>query len=782
MTMKGERRMVEARKDHKAEDRKEMNEIIRKDRETFLTILENYPHGVALVLKDGTYRYINQKFTDITGYTMDEVQTGRQWFKNAFPDPEYRRGVISTWSADTKRAGPGEREVRVFTVSCADGSQKKISIVTVVLQTGDFIVSYEDVTEQRRKEENLLLTQFSIDHASESIFWIKPGGGFSYVNEAACRMLGFTSHDLLRMSVYDIVPDFVKEDGSRLWDSIKNRGALTFESQFRARDGRLLPVEVTGNYVQFRGREYVLVFSRDITWRKRAKEALDEERERLSVTLGSIGDGVIATDTEGRIVLINAVAAHLTGWTHDEATGRQVEEVFRIINEKTRKECENPITKVLRTGRTVALGNHTLLISREGLELVIADSGAPIRKADGSVIGVVLVFRDVTMKLKAEEELSRISRLESIGVLAGGIAHDFNNILSMVLGNVSLARLYATKDTEKAVAKCRDAEQAIVRAKDLTQQLLTFSKGGTPVKKTASIVEVLKESARFALTGTSTLCEFDFPDDLSPVEMDEGQIGQVISNLAINAHQAMPNGGAVRIKAENAVLREDAARHGYPLRPGRYVKISVSDQGEGIPRERLGKIFDPYFTTKKKGSGLGLAIAYSIIKNHDGFITAESVAGKGSVFTIYLPASAHPAPSPGNVKEQTTSGRGRILIMDDEEMIRSITGEMLDSLGYEAGFAVNGEEALALFNKARGEGRPFDGMLLDLTIPGGMGGVEVMARMRETDPDVPAVVLSGYSNSPVMLTFGEHGFKGVLSKPYTLQELSETISKIIGGK
>ena len=777
MTTEVEQHVAEAREDHRATD-----EMIRKDRETFLTILENYPHGVALVLKDGTYRYLNQKFMEITGYSPKDIQTGWQWFEKAYPDPEYRRGVMSTWSIDVKKAEPGEREARVFTVRCKDGSQKEINIVTVVLQTGDFIVSYEDVTEQRKKEENLLLTQFSIDHASESIFWIKPSGRFSYVNEAASRMLGYPSHELLRMSIYDIVPDFSKEDGTRLWNSIKGRGALTFESQFRTKADKLFPAEITGSYVQFRGQEYVLVFSRDITERKGAQEALDEERERLSVTLGSIGDGVIATDMEGRIVLFNAVAEQLTGWAHEEAAGRQIEQVFHIIDEETRGECENPVAKVLRTGRIVALENHTVLISKEGLELVIADSGAPIRRTDGSVIGVVLVFRDMTIRLKVEEELSRISKFESIGVLAGGIAHDFNNILSMVLGNVSLARLYIAKDGEKAVSKCRDAEQAIVRAKDLTQQLLTFSKGGTPLKRTSSAAEILKDSARFALTGTSTLCEFDFTHDLSPVEIDQGQINQVISNLVINAHQAMPNGGTITIKAENMTFPEDASRHGYLLRPGRYVKISVSDQGEGIPREHLGKIFDPYFTTKIKGSGLGLTMAHSIIKNHDGFITAESAIGKGTVFTIYLPASTHAAPPSKKVEEHMTNGGGRILIMDDEEMIRSITGEMLDSLGYEAAFATNGEEALALFTKAREEDRPFDGMLLDLTIPGGMGGVEVMAKLREIDPDARAIVLSGYSNNPVMMTSGEHGFSGVLSKPYTLGELSETLSKILGGK
>lgn len=761
------------------ESEKGAENAIRKNQETFFTILENYPLGVAFVTKEGKYEYINQKFTDVTGYTLMDIPTGRQWFEKAFPDPEYRRGVISTWFIDTSTRGSGEKERRVFTVTCKDGTEKATSIVTVKLDTGDFVVSYEDITEQRKREENLLLTQFSIDHASDMIFWITSDSKFSYVNEASCRVLGYSSDELLSQSIFHINPDYPEEEGKHLWRKIKEWGSLTFESLFRAKDGKIFPVEITGNYVQFRGMEYVLFFARNIADRKQAEEALYAEKERLSVTLGSIGDGVIATDIEGRIVLINAVAEQLTGWPHEDAKGKRLDTVFRIINEKTREICENPADKVLKTGKVVGLANHTVLISRDGRELVIADSGAPIKKADGTVVGVVLVFRDMTEKRKTEEELSRISKLESISVLAGGIAHDFNNILSIVLGSISLARTYLGKDNDKAFQKCKDAEQAVIRAKDLTHQLLTFSKGGAPVKKTSSVVEILKDSARFVLAGSSVRCESELPANLHPVEIDEGQISQVISNLVINAHQAMPHGGVIKIGARNVIVREDMTRQSYPLRAGDYVRISVCDEGIGIPREHLGRIFDPYFTTKQKGSGLGLAMAHSIVKNHDGYITADSTVGKGSIFTIYLPASSGSTMPLKSGEPNTASGRGRILIMDDEEMIRTITGEMLDSLGYESEFAVNGMEALSIFEEARKEGRPFDALLLDLTIPGGMGGTEVVGRLREIDPHVKAIVLSGYSNDPVLASSDRHGFKGVISKPYNLQELSDTLSNVL---
>ncbi len=755
-------------------------ETLRQERETFLTILKNFPNGVALISREGVYKYLNQKFTEITGYALADIPSGRHWFEKAYPDPEYRQGVISTWIIDMRNKVPGEREKRVFSVSCKDGTVKMLSLVTVLLETGDSILNCEDITEERKREETLLLTQFSIDHACDSIFWIKPDSRFSYVNEASCRMLGYSSGELLSMSVFHIDVDYTPEDGDRLWNIIRERGSSTFESQFRAKEGRTFPVEVTANYVQFRGRQYVLFFVRDITERKRAEEALYTEKERLSVTLSSIGDGVIATDKSGRITLINAVAEQLTGWSREEAINQPLETVFRIINEKTRQVCDNPVVKVLRTGNVVGLANHTLLISKDGRELVIADSGAPIMTSDGGVIGVVLVFRDTTEKRKAEEDLSRITRLESVGVLAGGIAHDFNNILSIVLGNISLARTYIGRDDERTLSKCRDAENAVIRAKGLTEQLLTFSKGGAPVKKTSSITDILEESARFALAGANTLCDFDFVNGVSPVEIDQGQMSQVISNLVINADQAMPGGGAIVIRAENITMTEEDVSPGFPLIAGRYVKISVSDQGPGIPSEHLSRIFDPYFTTKKRGSGLGLAMAHSIVKNHDGYITAESAPGKGATFTIYLPASPESALPRIDAMGKTAKGRGTILIMDDEDMVRDITGEMLETLGYKAGLAANGEEALGLYRKAMESGKPFDAVLLDLTIPGGMGGADVLKKLREIEPHVRAVVLSGYSNDPIIAASEEHGFKGVLTKPYSMQELSETLSRVVG--
>jgi len=506
-------------------------------------------------------------------------------------------------------------------------------------------------------------------------------------------------------------------------------------------------------------------------YKHKIDKELNETRKWLATVLQSIGDAVIATDYKGLVTFMNPVAEDLTGWSRIEAKDRPISEVFKIINEQTRMPCENPVNKVIESGIIVGLANHTALVSKDGTERIISDSGAPIIDKNNKIVGVVLVFRDITEQSRIEEELVKAQKLEAMGTLAGGIAHDFNNILTGILGNISLAKLHAgvNKDITKWL---EDAEKASFRAKELALQLLTFAKGGAPVKKTVWIKSLIEDSAGFAISGSNVRCKFSIPDDLWPVEIDEGQISQVINNLVINADQAMPEGGLIEIQAENIKQA--------PLtRQGMYIKISIKDHGHGIAKKHLKKIFDPYFTTKQKGSGLGLTSAFSIIKNHDGYIFLESTLSVGTVVDIFLPASEKEVIIKKKLNEKPIPGKGKIMVMDDDELVRDVVGHMLESLGYTPLFVQDGAQAITAYHESIQSGERFKAVIIDLTIPGGMGGEKAIKQLLKIDPDVKAIVSSGYSDDPIMANFKTYGFSGVIAKPYKLIDLSKALQYVI---
>lgn len=385
----------------------------------------------------------------------------------------------------------------------------------------------------------------------------------------------------------------------------------------------------------------------------------------------------------------------------------------------------------------------------------------------------IVVFDDISERKRTEEDILKAQKLESVGILAGGIAHDFNNILTVILGNISLAKMNV-KSGNKIFDLLSATEAASKRAQTLTMQLLTFAKGGAPVKEVYSIAKILQESSLFVLTGSKSKCDFSIANNLWPVEADAGQISQVINNIVINANQAMPDGGVIQIRAENKLIEE---KHNLPIQPGRYIMITIKDHGIGIPENYLSKIFDPYFSTKQTGMGLGLATAYSVIKKHAGHISVNSRPDYGTTFYIYLPASGKEI----QTKEEPAllTGNGKILMMDDDKYLRMMVEEMLEMLGYEAGFAKDGDEAIAMFKKARESGEPYDAIILDLTIPGGMGGKDVIKILLEIDPEVKAVVSSGYSDDPVMSNFREYGFKGMMPKPFNDNDLGKVLNDML---
>lgn len=629
-----------------------------------------------------------------------------------------------------------------------------------------------------KKEDNL---KKLLDNITGPLYLKDKDGRYLIVNRQYEKLAHLDREEIIGKNDFEIFPAVIAELFRSQDNEVKKKNApLEFEETIPLPDAELTFITSKFPLHDHDGTiSAVGGFCTDITRRKHVEKKLEAEQKRLAVTLRSIGDGVITTDTDGRVVLVNIVAEKLTGWSQEEAVGRPVEEIFHIINERTGSVCENPITKVIALGKIIGLSNHTVLVAKDGTRRDLADSGAPIYNDANEMIGGVLVFRDVSSQRMMEEDLLKAKKLESVGVLAGGIAHDFNNFLMAIMGNIELAKMTMGSNHESAKL-LNTAHKAGKRAQMLTQQLLTFSKGGAPVRKTAHLNEIIKDSALFVLSGSNVTCSFDFPENLWPAHFDEGQISQVIQNLTLNADRAMPHGGKITISCRNYICKKDNT---LPVAPGKYVEVIFQDTGTGIPHKYLSKIFDPYFSTApaggNQGSGLGLSIVYSIISKHDGTIQVTSQKERGATFTFYLPAS------PAHDVDQKTSrpamhtGKGKILIMDDENMIAELAEKMLAMLGYETAVASDGQQAITQYVQAQKEGTPYDAVILDLTVPGGMGGKEAASQLLAVAPEAKIIASSGYTNDPVMSDYKLYGFVGVIAKPYQLREISDTLQSLM---
>ncbi len=604
-------------------------------------------------------------------------------------------------------------------------------------------------------------------------------GAILDVNRAMLDMYGYTRKEALQLQIEDASCGRHPYTSKKAMEFVQRTievGPQTFEWLAKRKNGEVFWVEVSLKHTKINKNDLIIAVVRDITERKKAQEELLAEKERLAVTLASIGDGVIATDIEGRIELFNKVAARLTGWPESEALGRQVTEVFQVVSESGKEIGDDPVSMVLNSGQVDNLERNVVLIAKDGRRRVISDSGAPILNSRNRVVGVVLVFRDVTGKRRLEREILKNEKLRSVGLLAGGIAHDFNNILMAILGNINLSRTLLEPGSE-AHELLQEAENACMRARDLTSQLLTFAKGGEPVKQIASLANVIRESAAFVTRGSNVSCVFDIAKDLWLADVDTGQMSQVVQNLVLNARQAMPKGGKIKIACHNVDNPEAENFHG--LKSGKYIKITISDQGVGIPHKYLETIFDPYFSTKQEGDGLGLAIVHSVITKHGGFILVNSHPGKGTIFTIYLPAAQHGSEALETGREPFLEpGNKTVMIMDDDKMVLRSAEKMLMHLGYKVKTADDGRKAVWLYKQAMASRENIDIVILDLTIPGGSGGIDTAKQLIAMDPDVKLIVSSGYSNDPVMANYQEYGFKAALAKPFDISTLKRTMAAV----
>lgn len=516
----------------------------------------------------------------------------------------------------------------------------------------------------------------------------------------------------------------------------------------------------------------------------RERALSSEAHLRLLATVARISDAVFILENDGCINGCNRSAEQLFGLTQDDCLGKKIDSTIELVDEKT----GDPFFQLSKNGFDLEqlIDRRYVLPNSMGEEAVrvVTSFGLYLYDDTGSKNGVVFFFREMTNQERLEEELFRIRKLESVGLLAGGIAHDFNNILTGIITNLFMARMSASGNVE-ACSLIADAEQAAFKATRLTKQLLTFSQSAALVKENVSIQQLIEEMVGFSLSGSNVDYRLDFGVDLWSVGADKGQIDQVLNNLIVNAAQAMPDGGTVTISVENHVhsvqsgIEDRTAGSNVALHSGKYVKITIYDEGVGIPRKHFDKIFDPYFTTKKGNTGLGLTIAYSIVKKHGGYIGVDSQRGRGTSMNIYLPAIDETGKENSSSAPEQVSATGRVLVMDDDVIVRTVVEKLLKKSGYEVECVTNGADALEVYRRAQAAQQPFKFVIMDLTIPGGMGGKETVVKLKAFDENAKVIVFSGYSNDPILIHFKEYGFDGVLKKPFSTSELMQMIQTVV---
>jgi len=638
------------------------------------------------------------------------------------------------------------------------------------------IADLEQAAVERDEQEQEVYERYValFDRSLFSVFVHDLDGNFLDANDAALAFLGYTKEEITSLNISSILDKTHLRLANEVLEEILLTGSQKKPTEYKLRrkDGSFVWAETEGSIISRQGKHSAIQgIARDITDRKLAEEALQESERRYKTLVDHARDVIYTVSTDTTITSLNPAFEKATGWSRTEWIGKSIKEIVHPEDWQSAHE----MTMRLFSGETPPILEVRLKTKSSGF--LTAEINFTEQIEDNRVVGVIGIGRDVTERKRMEEEIQKAQRIDSLGILAGGIAHDFNNILTPILASVSMARGFGTFDDGISEA-LKDAEKACLRAKGLTQQLLTFAKGGGPVTKSASISQLLKDEVRFALSGSTVKCEYAVPEDICKVEMDEGQVRQVIQNLIINADQAMPAGGTIDVRAANVRIRPSDP---LPLKEGRYVKISISDQGIGIPEKHLPRVFDPFYSTKDRGSGLGLSIAHRIIDKHKGTIQVESELGTGTTFHMYLPSSEKEPAVVERAWAKRIQGKGRILLIDDDEGVRRSAKEMLKRLGYDIECVKDGKEGVRFYLRAKESGRPFATVIMDLTIPGGMGGKEAIKNLKEIDPGARVIVSSGYSDDPVLQDFSEYGFSGVVAKPYSMDDLAEVIHSVLTG-
>lgn len=703
----------------------------------------------------------------------DSKQLLGQPIEQAFPF--CRNTQIPERYYNTATTGEPWQAEQMFSGTAAEGPFMVRAFQT---SPGNMAVAFVDITARsqadtalREAEEKYRLV---VEHAAEGILIVQ-NDILKFVNPHMLTISGYSEAELLQKPAFEFVhPDdrarVNKQHLKRMRGELKP--ARTYRFRIVTKAGKTVWMKVTGSVTGWEGKPVAVYFLSDITKRKKTVAALRESEKKYKELADSLPQTVFEFDETAALSYANSIGLRTFGYTQEDLKNGL--NALDMVVPEDRERAREHIASTLRGERKENV-EYTALRKDGSAFPAAVHSNRVLR--DKKPVGLRGLLIDMSERKRFETEVLKTQKLESLGILAGGIAHDFNNMLTAIVGNLHLARTQH-KPSDEIAKRLEEAEKTALNARDLTQQLLTFAKGGAPIRQTTSLADLIKDSTNFALSGSNVRCACNLAADLHLVDVDAEQIRQAFNNLIINARQAMPEGGLITISAENVLID---AQSRVPLKEGAYIKITCTDQGTGIPGDHLLKIFDPYFTTKQKNSGLGLSVTHSIIQKHDGAIQVESGPGGGTTFTLYLPASRRQTAEKSPSHERGIAGKARVLLMDDEAMIREAVGDILKRSGYDVECAEDGAEAIRVFQHAREEQRPFDAVIMDLTVPGGMGGKEATQKLRTIAPELKAIVSSGYSNDPIMANFRDYGFSGVIAKPYRATELNRILRHVITG-